>query len=524
MDAMTNQAAVAGWDAILGALARSPYGAGMVAGRLALWLLAYAAFTLIQRLAGTRSRLLRTVGLQLNLLGAALLGLIILDPLLRAAPGFVMAGFRAAIVFLGLAIVLKLLDVLVFEVLAGWRQRPQVPIVVRDIGRWGLALVALVLVVRHFFPDVNLNVLAVSSLVVGYVVGNATQDTLGNLISGLALNTEKPFQLGDWVMVGGHTGLVVDTTWRATRLRTKAEDYIVIPNAVIAREPILNYSRPTRAHGCYLSVGVSYETPPNKAREAILGVLAEAPGVRADPPPSVLLSGYGDFAINFTIKFFIDDFVRLDAIQGGVMDRLWYAFRRAGISIPFPIQEARQRDACEDERAARAREQEAIHGLLRSVELFAILSPAELGQLEASVTLLPFAAGECLCRQGEAGDSFYVMRTGQVGVTIRGKDGTAVRVASLGPGTFFGEMSLLTGEARAATVTAESDVEVVRVTKADFAAILQRNAALSERLAAVLETRVAQMAARLAETPAPAGATEGRQALAVRIRRFFGLA
>jgi small-conductance mechanosensitive channel/CRP-like cAMP-binding protein len=524
MDAMTHQAAVPGWDAMLGALARSPYGVGTVVGRLALLALVYAVFTFIQRLAGKRSRLLRAVGLQLNLLGAVSLGMIILEPLLEAAPGFVMDGFLAAVVFLGLAIGLKLLDVLVFEVLAGWRQQSQVPIVVRDIGRWVLALVALVLVVRHFFPGVNLNVLAVSSLVVGYVVGNATQDTLGNLISGLALNTEKPFQLGDWVLVVGHTGQVVDTTWRATRLRTKAEDYIVIPNAVIAKEPILNYSRPTRAHGCHLTLGVSYETPPNKAREAILGVLADAPGVRADPKPSVLLSGYGDFSINFTIKFFIDDFLRLDAIQSGVMDRLWYAFRRAGISIPFPIQEEHQRDAYADEKVARAREREAIHALLASVELFAVLSPSEREQLEAGVTLLPFAAGECLCRQGEAGDSFYVMRTGQVGVTIRGKDGTAVRVASLGPGAFFGEMSLLTGEARAATVTAESDVEVVRVTAADFAGILARNAALSERLAAALETRVAQMAARLAETPGPGGAPEGRQALAARIRRFFGLA
>ena len=104
------------------------------------------------------------------------------------------------------------------------------------------------------------------------------QDTLGNLFAGLALNAERPFQIGDWVTVGGHTGVLVDTTWRATRLRTKANDYIVIPNSAIAKESIVNYSRPTRSHGCYLQIGVSYDTPPNKAREVILGVLREAPG------------------------------------------------------------------------------------------------------------------------------------------------------------------------------------------------------------------------------------------------------
>jgi small-conductance mechanosensitive channel len=190
--------------------------------------------------------------------------------------------------------------------------------------------------------------------VVGYIVGNATQDTLGNLISGLALNTERPFQIGDWVTVGSHTGVVVDTTWRATRLRTKADDYIVIPNSSIAREPIVNFSRPTRNHGCYQAIGVSYDTPPNKVRQVVLNVLAECPEVCAEPAPSVFLTGYGDFSVNFTIKFFIADFPRQDPIQSGIMDRLWYAFRREGISIPYPIQDCRERDAVVDQQVERA--------------------------------------------------------------------------------------------------------------------------------------------------------------------------
>lgn len=491
--------------------------------RLGGLFLAYLVFTIAQRFL-SRHHLFRSINLQLNLLVLTVLVMLILKPILLQMNPNVGEAIMAASVFLGVSIGLKLLDVLLFDLMAQWRKRPQVPLVVRDIGRWAVALIAMILIVRGFFPGVNLNVLAVSSLVVGYVVGNATQDTLGNLISGLALNTERPFQIGDWVTVSGHTGVVVDTTWRATRLRTRADDYIVIPNASIAKEAIINFSRPTGNHGCYLSVGVSYETPPNKARRVILDVLANAPEVRPDPAPSVYLAGYGDSAINFTIKFFISDYARIDPIQSGVMDRIWYAFRREGISIPFPIQDCRERDAVVDERRQHAELVESVHQLLAGVELFQSLSTAEMSRLADGAPLKMFAGGEKLVRQGESGDSFYIIRSGRVAVSVVGAEGQEVTVAHLSGGAFFGEMSLLTGEPRSGTVTAEMDVEVVCVSKQDFAGLLQANTDLAGKLAIVLERRMAERRERMNALATPGTTPETHSALASRIRKFFGLA
>lgn len=493
-----------------------------VMGRLTALFAVYLVLTVCQRFL-SKSHLLRSIGLQLNLLILVLLSLFFLKPVLLCVDARVGDALLAASVFLGIAIALKLFDVLFFDLLAEWRKRPQVPQVVRDLGRWAVAAIALVLVVRGFFPGINLNVLAVSSLVVGYIVGNATQDTLGNLISGLALNTEKPFQIGDWVTVSGHTGIVVDTTWRATRLRTKAEDFIVIPNASIAKEAIINFSRPTRNHGCYLSIGVSYETPPNKARAVILAVLAESPEVCVTPPPSVYLAGYGDSAINFTIKFFITDFARQDAVQSGVMDRLWYAFRREGISIPFPIQDCRERDAVADERIQRAAEQASIRQLLAGVDLFQSLSVAEHDRLVQSSRMQIFAAGEKLCRQNEAGDSFFIIRSGRVAVWVSGADAKPLQVATLEQGGFFGEMSLLTGAPRSGTVVAETDVEVIRIDKADFAGLLLANVELAGKFASILEKRLSQRGELLAASVMTGNAVDARSALATRIRKFFGL-
>jgi small-conductance mechanosensitive channel/CRP-like cAMP-binding protein len=437
--------------------------------------------------------------------------------------GHFRSAFKATAAFLGVTIGLKLLDLLFFDRLPKWRNQPQVPLVLRDIGRWILAVVALMLIVRSFFPGVNLNVLAVSSLVVGYIVGNATQDTLGNLFAGLALNAERPFQIGDWVTAGGHTGVVVDTTWRATRLRTKAEDYIVIPNSSIGKESIANFSRPTRNHGCYLTVGLSYNTPPNKARETILDVLRHSPEVCQQPPPGVFLVNFGNFSIDFKIKFFIEDFARIDPIQSTVMDRLWYAFRREGISIPYPIQEEHFRDAAAEDQARRDAEADAVRESLSRVELFQSLSAEEVNRLAAGVKMKLFARGENLCVQGEAGDSFYVIREGRVGIFTKDGAGQSVRAAQLENGAFFGEMSLLTGAPRSATVTAETDVQVLCVSKQDFAGLLQANASLADKLAAALETRLAALRTILNAPAGTAPRSDTRSALTARIRQFFRL-
>ena len=490
--------------------------------RLAALVALYVTFTLVQRVLSRRP-LFREIELTLNLMVLALLGVFLLGPHLDQMHNYVGDAVRAGAAFLVVIVALKLSDLLFFDRLTRWRNRPQVPLVLRDIARLALAMVALFLIVRGFFPQVNLNVFAVSSLVIGYIVGNATQDTLGNLFAGLALNAERPFQIGDWVTVGGHTGILVDTTWRATRLQTKANDYIVIPNSVIAKESILNYSRPTRSHACYLHVGVSYDTPPNRVREVILGVLREAPGACQEPPPAVYLVGYGDFSVNFTIKFFLEDYVRLDPIQSGIMDRIWYAFRREGISIPYPIRDVRHRNGLADERAHHAAGQSTIRQLLSGVELFRSLSAEEMERLANAARLQLYATGENLCRQGEAGDSFYVIRNGRVAVMVQGADGRTVTAAHLAEGAFFGEMSLLTGEPRSGTVTAETDVEVLCVSKQDFAGLLKADADLAGKLAAVLEKRMQGRRTAMAAPVAKEAAPETYSVLAVRIKQFFGI-
>lgn len=495
---------------------------GSVLLRLCILIVIYVLFFAAQRFL-VKNRILKSFGRQLNILVLGLLMLLLLKPVLIQMHPYVLDSIHVIIVFMGVSIVVNLLDLFVFDIMVRRRNKPPVPKVLRDIGRWTFFLFASLLIVRGFFPGVNLSMLAVSSLVAGYIVGNATQDTLGNLVAGLALNAESPFEIGDWVTMGSHTGMVVNTNWRATCLRTKAEDNIIIPNASVARESIINYSRPTGCHGCYVKIGVDYATAPDMVQNVILDVLKEIPSVMKMPVPSIFLSEYDAFRINYTIKFFINDFAQLDPIQSIVMSRLWYGFKRAGINIPTPIRNVHLHDEVLFEKSRNERQFASVLALLNNVEIFQSLSADEHKRLAEAARLEQFGTGETLCREGDKGDSFYIISRGSVSVSIKGEHGGVVPVAHLGVGAFFGEMSLLTGETRSATVMAESNVEVYNVSKSAFAGLIQSNAALADTLAGILEKRSSDRHSKRSAVPEKKTVIAAQHTLASRIRRFFGI-
>src|SRR5262249_43565076 len=169
------------------------------------------------------------------------------------------------------------------------------------------------------------------------VIGLALQDTLGNLIAGLAIQIEKPFRVGHWVSLGGEDGLVSEITWRATKIRTKTGNFVIVPNSVLAKDRIINYSEPT-PHSCIeLEVGASYDAPPNFVRAAIREAIRDEPLVARDRHPEVLVWDFGDSAIKYLIRVWTTDFGADKRLRDRVRTAVYYAFRRRGISIPYPI-------------------------------------------------------------------------------------------------------------------------------------------------------------------------------------------
>jgi small-conductance mechanosensitive channel len=353
------------------------------------------------------------------------------------------------------------------------------------------------------------------SAIAAAVVGFALQDTLANAFAGLAIQVEKPFRVGHWITVASYEGLVTEVTWRATKIRTKAGNLVIVPNSVVAKEAITNYSQPTAPTRLTVEVGAAYGVPPNEAREAVMAAIRRVPRVLAQPAAAAILSEFGGSALMYRAKFWIEDFEFAEAVQDEVRTAIFYEFHRRGIEIPWPIQIQYERD--EPPRDSPERRE----GFARAMAAVPVLAPlpAEAHRaLALSAQERLYANGEVIVREGDPGGSMFVVRQGRVAIAI-GADHREVAVTEAGG--YFGEMSLLTGDARQATVVARGDCTVLEIAGEAFRAYVTSHPEVIDQLAAAAAARRRALDDRRAEA-SNAPAIEP-VSLAARMRRFFGL-
>jgi len=407
----------------------------------------------------------------------------------------------------------------------GWGEMPRI---VRDIIRLAVIVLAALFSLKAFM-GFEPTALIATSTVLSAVIGLAMQDVLANIFAGISLQFGKPFRVGDWVTVYNQTGTVVSTSWRATRIKTRDNNLVEVANANIAKTEIYNYSTPTPLQRRHLEVGVVYSVPPNKVKRVLREAALAAPGVRGRPEPDVLLVAYGDFAITYRLRFWVDDFREVRRTEDKVMTNIWYYFKRADVKIPFPIRDVTIKQSDE---AAAARAEEARLGRVRSflggVKLLAALGKGEREHLATVALERTYAAGEEIVRQGGAGAEFFLVVAGTVRTTIRGEDGRETEVGTFGPGFFFGEMSLLTGEPRRATVTAVEDVDVLVINKEHFRELIMAKPKVAERMSRAVARRRLELEQELVDTGDTARAATARadyshENVLKRIKEFFNL-
>ncbi len=394
------------------------------------------------------------------------------------------------------------------------------PKLLLDMLRLVLVLVGACFVVAGVW-DKDLGGLLTAVGVSSIVLGLALQNTLDNVMAGIAVLFERPFEVGDWITIGALTGEVMEMNWRSVRIRTRDRDLFVVPNSVVGKETLINLSRPTRAHAENHTLGFSYDDPPNKVKRVVMQVALATRGVLASPPPEVHTVKYGDWSIEYRVRFFLDDYERQLEVNDEFMTRIWYAAKRHGLTIPFPT-------AIEygmDPPPPPSRYGDA--GSLANVPVFVPFSPEELARLAAGSERQQFAAGERIVRQGEPGDSMFVVLDGTAIVTSTDAAQAEREVARLSRGEFFGEMALLTGDARSANVTAVDDLSVLVIGKAALQQMLAERPSLAQEIAEIVAARRQGLQAIRDLQLAPAAQREqvqrGSGELLQRIRRFFGL-
>ncbi len=369
-----------------------------------------------------------------------------------------------------------------------WKSR--VPNLFLDLSKFAVLFFGAILVIAGVWErDLGgfLATLGVGSLVLGL----ALQDTLGNLFAGIALLFEGPFVVGDWIKVGDTVGEIVEMNWRAVRIRTRDNDIVIVPNSILGKERLLNYTSPSTIHGMLLYVAFSYNDPPNKVKRVLLDILKKMDSVLTSPKPSIRTKRYEDSSIQYELRFFINNFPGLPEIEQDFMTRVWYAARRNGLTFPFPIRTVYKTEIPLEKQESE--DESEVERTLRSVQLFQPLDRNELKLVARDAVLMSFAGGERIVEQNDPGDALYVIKSGVARVLFRDGSGHEQELARLAPGEFFGEMALLAGEDRKATVEASEDLEVVAVFPDAIKELLQTRPELAVEMADIAAKRRAHL-------------------------------
>jgi small-conductance mechanosensitive channel len=420
---------------------------------------------------------------------------------------------------MGLAVVfVRAIDEAVFRLSFRLRRKAEAPSLVRNIVSIIANVIIFVVIFKLFYPTVDLGAVFTTSAIFGVIIGLALQDTLGNLFAGLSLQADNPFQVGDVITVGQlkWTGVVEGISWRAVKVRTFSNHVLILSNSSIAKEAIEVCPKENlNARLVYFST--LYTDSPARTIHVVREAVREADNVSQMIRPNVRIRNLGESGVDYEVKYWLEDYAKYNDTDALVRQRIWYAFRRAGLSFAFPTR------TLHVERKARG-DGTPVDGSgfierLSAVDIFAPLSVEEISRLANASMSHVFAPGETVIRAGDEGSSMFVVHNGRVQVQIM-DNGKPRTVAVLNEGDFFGEMALFTGEPRTANVIASEETEVLEIGKQAMKQLFETNPDLVESLSHTIAERRTELKASHENEETHEDATAG---IFASIKRFFGM-
>jgi small-conductance mechanosensitive channel len=423
--------------------------------------------------------------------------------------------------------VIRLLGFVAFRVVLP-RMGREWPRIIEDL----VILVAYVIYgfVQLRGAGVDLSSLVTTSAILTAVIAFAMQDTLGNLLGGLAIQIDNTVQVGDWVSVEGVSGQVRDIRWRSTIIETRNWETLVIPNSQIMKGRVAILGKRGGAPLQWrrtLEFMVDPRVPPARVIATVNEEMRDVPiaNVARTPAVNTVLHGFQDGNLLYNLRYFLTDLLEDEMTDSMVRVHLFASLQRAGIRLAerqHTVHAVSRDEAHAD--AVRKREISRRLDMLRGVDLFSVLSEEEMNEIAERLQYAPFARGDVITKQGNIPHWLYIVAFGEVEVRYEPPHGAPQTISTLRAGQFFGEMALLTGEARSATVVALTDVECFRLDGKAFQGLLLRRPEIAEGMSRVIGSRRPDLdKVRDAFASQPSIAVVQQTDLLSRIRRFFGL-
>jgi small-conductance mechanosensitive channel/CRP-like cAMP-binding protein len=432
----------------------------------------------------------------------------------------------AVLIFAGVVFAWGLFDRIVTVGLLERRGGLHVPNILRQFGG-SMLLLGVLAAIMGWGYEMRLTGFFATSGIAAVILGFAMQDLLSNVIAGFSIHMTRAYKVGDWLLLGsdGKRAEVREISWRSTRLLDNDRISHELPNNELVKSQIVNLNYPTPEHGVRLTIGLDYDTPPALAKEVLLKVAKEAQGVIENPEPVVFTKDFADSSVIYELRFWMLHARLYNVTCDDIRTGLWYELGRRNMRIPFPIRSIDIRTSNVPQHLADARKNAA--SILQNSGILSCLSKEETEDLVAKGRVQIFGPKEALVTGGEVGESMFLILDGKVEVVGRNENGPRVNLASLGAGDSFGEMSLVTGEPRNATVRAIGDVMVLEITKAHIAPLMLTRAELAERIGKLLEERKEnrdESLSRAAQKTTGSAIHAGPEhhSIVQKIRHFFG--
>lgn len=480
---------------------------------LVVTLLFFSAVLLLRRIRGEDIHSGITAPLKLSLFGFVLL---YAELAMSTLPHYqsLLQGVQTIVVLMCLA---KLVIYLTTDVYLRLHTQREIPSFLRDSVRLVVYLAAGVISLRLVFK-IDLSAIVTTTTVITATIAFAMQSTLTNALSGFSIQSDYLLERGNWISIAEKNifGEIINVGFRYTTLKNTENQLIMVPNSVIMQSLVTFHGNQNTSEKPALLVNImlGYDVPPERAKTLLFGVVSDDPQVLEQPEPVVRLLSLDDSGITYQLKFCIEDPSLRTPVQDSIYSQIWYAVNRAGYSFPFPHRQI----ITAESRQPFTFPKELVAGYLRDSGLFAMLEAHAVMALADQAPIEVYGTDEVVVRQGAAGSSLFVVLKGTLSVSIDAKI-----VGDICQGSFFGEMSLLTGEPRTATVRAECEVWLAEITKETMEPILRANPALLEKVGTILAEREQKSRASRAtpngnSSPAPRG-----EDYLQRLKCFFGL-
>ncbi len=440
----------------------------------------FVVITIVSRIRSKPTPPMASTAIKLSMLGLILL---YFEATLTGYPNYrmILTRIQSVIVLICLA---KLVIYILVDLVLSLRRHGDVPMLLRDAIRLAVYMLAGIASLRLVF-QVDLSAIITTTTVLTAAVAFAMQTTLSNAFYGFTVQIDPLMARGNWISIPEKDllGEIVNVGFRYITLRNIDNNLILVPNTVVVQSVVTthgSYREAAHERACLtLLISLPYELPPEQARTILYNVIREEPLVLKQPEPVVRLKEMAESSINYNLIFWIENPSDRNLAVSELQIKIWYAVYRAGWSFPFPHRQL----VTTEMRPSFPQQKQSVRDGLRHSDLFDLLSEEELVYLAESASLKPFAPGEIAVKQGDSGSSLFLILQGELVVEIDGN-----QVATLGKGKMFGEMSLLTGEPRMATVKAISEAILAELPKTAIAVLFDNN----ERLFCMLSEAMAR--------------------------------